>query len=55
MEQILTHLAKLEEAAGDLPRAVEYWQQAGVLMPERKGIPDRIEELRRKIASSSLP
>lgn len=55
LEQILTHLARLEETAGDLVRAVDYWQQAGELMPERKGIPDRIEELRQKIASTCLP
>jgi len=55
LEQILTHLAKLEEASGNLTQALRYWEQAGTLMPERAGIPDRIKELRQKIASSSQP
>jgi tetratricopeptide (TPR) repeat protein len=55
LEQILTHLAKLEEEAGDLPRALGYWEQAGVLMPERQGIPERIAELRQQIAAAPRP
>ncbi len=55
LEQILTHLAKLEDEASDLPRALSYWEQAGALMPERGGIPERIKELRQKIATSSQP
>ncbi len=51
-EQILTHLAKLEEQAGNLPQAIDYWQQAGNLMPERAGIPERIKELRQKLAGA---
>ena len=51
LEQILTHLAKLEEDAGNLPLAINYWEQASVLMPERKGIPERIAELRQKQAA----
>jgi tetratricopeptide (TPR) repeat protein len=55
LEQILTHLAKLEDEAGDLPAALHYWEQAGNLMPERTGIPERIKELRQKIATSPRP
>ncbi len=50
LEQILTHLAKLEEDAGNLSPAFNYWEQANALMPERKGIPERIQELRQKAA-----
>lgn len=54
LEQILTHLAKLEEEAGNLPLAINYWEQAGMLTPERKGIPERIAELRQKHAAASV-
>ncbi len=53
-EQILTHLAKLEESTGDFPLAIDYWQQAGNLMPEREGIPQRIAELRQKLAAAHV-
>jgi hypothetical protein len=49
LEQILTHLGKLEEDAGDLPRALSYWEQARDIVPERDGIPQRIAELRAKL------
>jgi len=55
LEQILTHLAKLEEESGNLPLALRYWEQAGILMPERAGIPGRIQELRQKIAAATRP
>jgi tetratricopeptide (TPR) repeat protein len=56
LEQILTHLAKLEEDAGNLPLAINYWGQAKTLVPERAGIPERIAELRQKqTASNVLP
>lgn len=55
-EQILTHLAKLEEVAGDLPLAISYWEQVGVMMPERAGIPERIKELKiRQRTSAASP
>lgn len=55
LEQILTHLAKLEEAAGNLSLAISYWEQAGTLMPERKGITERIAELKARQPSLQLP
>lgn len=55
LEQILTHLAKLEEEAGNVPLAIGYWEQAGIIAPKREGIPQRIEELRQKQSSSSVP
>jgi tetratricopeptide (TPR) repeat protein len=52
LEQILTHLAKLEEESGNLSRAIDYWEQARIIAPQREGIPQRIEELRQKQAAS---
>jgi len=51
LEQILSHLAKLEEEAGNLPLAIDYWEQVKILMPQRDGIQNRIEELRQKETS----
>jgi hypothetical protein len=53
LEQILTHLAKLEEEAGNVPLAISYWDQVKILMPEREGIPQRIKELKEKLAASA--
>lgn len=50
LQQILTHLAKLEEDAGDLPRALSYWEQALDVMPESQAIPQRIAEVRAALA-----
>lgn len=50
LEQLLTHLAQLEQDAGDLPRALAYWERAHDVAPEREGIPQRIAELRGKVA-----
>lgn len=55
LEQILTHLAKLEEEAGNVSRAINYWEQVKVLMPERDSVQTRIDELRRKQSSANRP
>ena len=55
LEQILTHLAKLEEEAGNVPLAINYWEQMKILMPGREGIPQRIKELREKLAANVSP
>lgn len=55
LEQILTHLAKLEEEAGNVPLAINYWEQVRILMPQRDGIPQRIKELREKLAANVSP
>lgn len=52
LEQILSHLAKLEEEAGNVSLAINYWEQVKILMPEREGIPQRIKELQDKLAAS---
>jgi tetratricopeptide (TPR) repeat protein len=51
LEQLLTHLGKLEEDAGNLARSLEFWEQARTIAPEREGIPQRITELRQKLAA----
>lgn len=51
LEQILSHLAKLEEEAGNVSLAINYWEQVKILMPEREGIPQRIKELQEKLAA----
>lgn len=53
LEQILSHLAKLEEEAGNVSLAIRYWEQVKILMPERDGISQRIKELQEKLAASA--
>jgi len=48
LEQLLSHLAWLEEEAGNIALAVNYWEQVKVLTPERDSLQARIDELRRK-------
>lgn len=54
LEQILTHLAKLEDNEGNLQLAIDYWEQAGKLVPEREGIPKRIQELRERLEAANV-
>ncbi len=55
LEQILTHLAKLEEDAGNSRVALQYWEQASDIAPERAAIQQRIKELQEKLAASTSP
>ncbi len=55
LEQILTHLARLEEAAGNDRAALEYWKQAAFVAPERGGIGQRIAELQKKVSAANAP
>ncbi len=50
LEQLLTHLAKLEEEGGNFPQALKYWEAAQKIAPERDGIPRQIAQLRQKLA-----
>jgi tetratricopeptide (TPR) repeat protein len=50
--QLQTHLAKLEESAGNLPLAISYWEQAKLHSPFPEAVQQRIEELRRHAASA---
>ena len=51
LEQIQTHLGKLEQEAGNLSLAIDYFEQAKIHSPNPNAIQQRIEELRRKQAS----
>ena len=53
--RILSHLAKLEEEAGNIPVAINYWDQVKILMPGRESIPQRIKKLREKLAANVSP
>jgi tetratricopeptide (TPR) repeat protein len=55
LEQIQTHLAKLEEDAGNVSLAISYWEQAKVHSPEPEAIQERINELRQKPSRSIVP
>ena len=55
LNQILTHLAKLEEDAGNVSLALDYWEQAKVHSRKPDAIQERIDELRRKQSPSHLP
>ncbi|MFO1477901.1 MAG: hypothetical protein U1F98_14800 [Verrucomicrobiota bacterium] len=55
LEQILSHLAKLEEVAGHVPLAIAYWEQVETLSPGEEGVPQRIKELREKTAATHSP
>ena len=54
LEQILTHLAKLEEDEGNAVLAINYWEQMKIFMPQRD-IQCRIDELRQKQSSAHRP
>lgn len=53
LQQILTYLAKLEEDAGNLSLAINYWEQAKVHSPQSEAIGHRVEELRKRWKSAS--
>lgn len=53
LEQIQTHLAKLEEDAGNLSLAISYWEQAKDHSPAPDAIQKRMVELRQKQAATN--
>ena len=54
-EKITVHLAALEEAAGHFPRAIELLELARKASPQPAEVQNRIEEIRRKMASPLKP
>lgn len=50
LEQLLTHVARVEEQAGEYFIALDYWQQALAVAPDRGGVRERIAELEAKLA-----
>lgn len=53
--KITVHLAALEEAAGNYPRAIELLELAKRASPSPASLQKQIDELRRKMASPSTP
>src|SRR5438876_2486959 len=53
LEQILTHLAQLEEREGNLEKASSYLEQVKAVSPRPEAIQQQIDELKRKMASPS--
>jgi tetratricopeptide (TPR) repeat protein len=52
VQQIQTHLAQLEEDAGNLSAAISYWEQTKIFSPQPEAIQARIVELRQKQSSA---
>lgn len=50
VEQLETHLALLEEAAGNFNAAIQRWEEAKAVAPAADALQKRIDELRRKLA-----
>jgi tetratricopeptide (TPR) repeat protein len=50
-EQLQTHLALLEEQAGNVPAAIARWEQAKLASPNPADLQKRIDELQKKMAA----
>jgi tetratricopeptide (TPR) repeat protein len=56
LQQIQTHLAQLEEEAGNVAAAIRYWEQAKAFSPQPEAVQKRIVELRQKqSAAGDIP
>jgi tetratricopeptide (TPR) repeat protein len=55
LEQLLTHLAKLEEDANNLPQALSLWERAAQVAPDRAGLPQRVAAVRQKLTAPASP
>ena len=51
LNEITTHLARLEERSGNLSQAVAYWEMAAKTSPSPDDIEKHIEELNRSMAN----
>jgi tetratricopeptide (TPR) repeat protein len=51
LQQLLAHLAKLEEGAGRFPVALAYWERLKTISPAPAEVQKRIDELRHKPGS----
>ncbi len=54
-EQILTHLAQLEEREGDWQKAIAYLEKLKAVSPHSEVIQQQIEELKRNAVAPSVP
>ena len=55
LEQILTHLAQLEEREGYWEKAIAYLEKLKAVSPRPNVIQQHIEELKRKAVAPSVP
>lgn len=55
MEQLATHLAKLEEDAGHLPKAIDWFEEAEKVSLAPEGIQQQINRLKYKLGLEFLP
>ena len=55
MEQLTTHLAKLEEVAGNLPKAIEWFQAAQQVSLTPEVIQQQINRLKFKLGEEFNP
>ena len=55
LEQILTHLAQLEEREGYWEKAIAYLEKLKAFSPHPNVIQQHIEELKRKAVAPSVP
>lgn len=53
LQQLVTHLAQLEEDAGNDPRAVELWEKAKLISPDPAGPELHLKDLREKLAKKA--
>ncbi|MGD0744083.1 MAG: hypothetical protein ABSA45_02915 [Verrucomicrobiota bacterium] len=51
LDQIQTHLAQLEEAAGNFDAAIAHWEQAKAVSPDPGGLQGHIDELKQTHAT----
>jgi hypothetical protein len=55
VEQIQTHLALLEEDAGNFSAAIAHWEQAKSVSPNPGGLQTHIDELKQTHPPASTP
>ncbi|MGA9451399.1 MAG: hypothetical protein WBW41_08660 [Verrucomicrobiia bacterium] len=53
LDQLQTHLAQLEEAAGHFNAAIAHWEQAKLVSPDPGGVQKHIDELEQKLATQT--
>ena len=53
VEQLQTHLALLEEAAGNFDAAIAHWKQAKSVSPDPGGLQKHIDDLRQKFVTQT--
>lgn len=55
LEEITVRLARLEEEQGNLPKAIEYLEEAKRVSPFAQSLQNQIDELKKKVATPAKP